>query len=147
MNKENTIKSIQDVRKHHEIQMQKLEMLVNGKNVTGITPALKSECNFGKWFYSHDNHIEEIIGLQFYENLEKLHSAWHRQYIIIYNAIFSDKQKGFFSKLLGSSKVDTLKLDKAKVYLSELKGTSEKLLQALDASNRRITALSDTKFY
>ena len=79
--------------------------------------------------------------------LENLHTKWHVEYARIYEIFFKKKQKGFFSKIMGTHRVDEMEIDKAKLYYSELLVTTKELLKILDSSERRISALNDGKFY
>lgn len=146
MNKKTAIKSLQDVRKYHEYEMKRLSMILDSKEVGAFELNSKKECNFGQWFYSEDNHLKEIIGLQFYENLELLHCSWYSQYHKIYMLLFSDKNSGFFSKLIASSE-KSMNLDKAKSYYHDLKIISDKLIKSLCSCERRLTALNESKFH
>ena len=144
MNKIKTLNSIIAVIKHHEEQMQKLKDLVEGKSVENTLSISKTQCEFGKWLYSNDSNIQNIIGHQFYEKIDKLYTEWHEQYYKIYK-IFYDEKKGFISKMFTST-TEEMKLDKAKLYYSELKITSGNLLKILSSSERRISAMNESKF-
>ncbi len=144
MNKIQTLNSIIAVIKHHEDQMQKLKDLVDGKSVEKVLSISKTQCEFGKWLYSNDNSIQNIIGFQFYEKIDKLYTEWHEQYYKIYKVFYNEK-KGFISKMFTSTSQE-MKLDKAKLYYSELKVTSSDLLRILASSQRRISAMNESKF-
>jgi len=146
MNKEQTIESIDNARKAHIAQMEKIEALLRGKKVENPTYPEKTKCQFGKWLYDEDNHVKDILGSQFYSNIEILHARWHEEYSRIFNIFFKEEKKSFLSKLLASSKIDEMEMDKARLYHSELKVTTEELLKALGSSYRRASALSESKF-
>ncbi len=147
MNREDTLEALQKARVAHEVQMAKIKSVIEGNEVENPTAALKTECTFGKWLYNEDNKVQKILGLQFYNNIDILHTRWHSEYIRIFEIFFKKQEKkGFFSKMLGNSKIDGMDLDKAKLYYSELLKTTQELLKALDISQRRIQALSDSKF-
>jgi len=148
MTKEQTIASIQKAREAHELQMDKIEAIISGKEVKNPTAVEKTKCEFGQWLYTEDNRVKEIIGRQFYENLDAKHEKWHIEYVRIFNIFFKDKKKkGFFSKLLGVKNVDPLEFDKAKLYYAELQETTKELLKALGSAERRISALNESKFH
>ena len=147
MDKEKTLESIQNARKAHEAQMDKIKAAINGESVKNPTAVAKTKCAFGIWLYDDENHLRDILGSFFYDNMEVLHAKWHSEYFRIYEILFKDKKKGFFSKITGSSKVSDMDLDKAKLYYTELEVTTQELLKALGASERRIGALPESKFY
>lgn len=147
MNKSETVKSIEAMKIFHETQMDNIKLLLNGKVVDKLEPIAKTECEFGEWLYTHENRIQDILGVQFYERLEKLHEQWHIQYYKIYKIFFMDEKKGFFSSLIGGSKVDQMQIDKAILYFTELKIISDELLLALASSHRRALALNESKFF
>ncbi len=147
MTKDETLVAIKKAKEAHEIQMQKIETAINGKEITNPTAVEKTKCEFGKWLYDPQNHMQEIIGSQFYTNLDFEHEKWHREYSKIYNILFKEKKKGFFSKMLGKNSIDPLEIDKAKLYYAELQETTSQLLKALASAERRASALQETKFY
>jgi hypothetical protein len=147
MDKKTTLAAIEKVKHSHEAQMTKIETLLDGLDVNNATPIAKSQCAFGQWLYAQDNHLEDILGTQFYAKLDSQHEQWHLQYVKIYNIFFKDKKTGFFAGLLGGNKVDDLLIDKAKMYYSELQPISDELIHTLDACHRRANAMSDTKFH
>lgn len=147
MNKSQSLEAIESARKSHEIQMAKIQALINGEKVDNPTAVAKTQCGFGKWLYAEENHVREILGMQFYDNIETLHAKWHSEYLRLFEIFFKDKQPGFFSMLTGGSKIKVMDFDKAKLYHSELKTTTSELLKALASSQRRISALNESKFY
>ena len=147
MNKQETIEAIEHARKAHIEQMDKIKLLIEGKHVDNLTPVLKTKCAFGHWLYGDKKSIKNILGVQFYDNLDAVHEEWHIQYAKIY-AIFADeKEERFFSKLFKMHKIDELEMEKAKVYYKDLEEITKNLLRALDASERRVQALSPSKFH
>jgi len=147
MDKQTTLEAIEKAKKSHESQMSKIETLLDGLDINNPTPIGKVDCSFGKWLYAEENHLEEILGTQFYSKLETQHAEWHLQYIKIYDIFFKDKKSSFFSGLLGKNKIDDLLMDKAKMYFIDLKPISEELIHTLEACHRRATAMSDAKFH
>jgi len=148
MTKEDALTAVKKAREAHELQMEKIDAALNGKEIANPTAVEKTKCEFGKWLYDPKNHIQEIIGSQFYENLDVEHEQWHREYLRIFNILFKNtKKQGLFSKILGKSAVDPLEVDKAKLYYAELQETTSRLLKALGSAERRISALQETKFH
>jgi len=147
MDKYATLESIQKARVAHETQMKKIEALLNGEKVDNPTAVEKTECLFGKWLYAKDSNLKKVLGALFYSNIETIHARWHSEYIRLFNIFFAGEQKkSFFSKLLGTPKVNSMDIDKAQLYYSELKSTTKELLKVLDVCERRIQALNDSKF-
>ncbi len=146
MNKQETLEALQSAKRYHLDQMEKIEDLLSHKNITNPTPLAKTECEFGKILYGNRDDFYSIVGAQFYEKLDFYHEQWHKEYLKIYKLFFEHKEQGMFSKLLGKSSVDPLAYDKAKLYYVELQSVTNELLRFLDASLRRVEALSDAKF-
>ncbi|MEA2091558.1 MAG: CZB domain-containing protein [Campylobacterota bacterium] len=147
MDKIKTLESIQNARKAHKAQMDKIKAAIDGESVNNPTAVAKTKCEFGIWLYDDENHLRDILGSLFYDNMEVLHAKWHSEYFRIFEILFKDKKKGFFSKITGASKVSDMELDKAKLYYSELEVTTQELLKALGVSERRLEALQESKFY
>lgn len=146
MDKATTLENLARAKKNHEAQMAKIEKLLDGGAVEKPTPVTRTQCAFGVWFYAEENNLEEIVGEMFYKELEEAHAQWHLEYIKVYNIFFKEK-KGFFSGLLGGHKVDPLEVDKAKMYYHELKDYTNTMLNALATCERRINAISESKFH
>ncbi len=146
MNKDQTLEAINKAKLAHEAQMIKIEAVIEGEDVKNPTAVNQTKCAFGKWLYDDNNEVEKILGAQFYNNIDILHSKWHMEYIRIFETFFKEKKSGFFSKMLGTKKIDGMELDKAKLYHSELLNTTSELLKVLAASERRISAMCDNKF-
>ncbi|NPA60246.1 MAG: hypothetical protein GXO30_07275 [Epsilonproteobacteria bacterium] len=146
MNKEKTIHSVQNTIKVHEAQMSKIIDAIEGKNVSETIAVDKKDCEFGKWLYGSDNQLRNVLGSFFYDQIETLHVRWHCEYAKIFDILFKKQKKGFFAKMMGSSQVDEMQLDKVKVYYSELKVTTQELLKILASSERRLSALPESKF-
>jgi hypothetical protein len=146
MTKEEMIDAIENAKEMHMNQMLKIESEISGKKVTHKTALEKMDCKYAIWFHSHEKVIKEILGMQFFERLDKHHKAWHHSYANIYKMFLEDEKKGFFSKLLGSSESTSMKMDKAKLYYSELQEDTGELIKAADTAIRRVRALQTSKF-
>jgi hypothetical protein len=127
--------------------MSKIKAAIDGEKVDDPTVVAKTKCAFGEWLYDDENHLRDILGSLFYDKMEVLHAKWHSEYFRIFEIFFKDEKKSFFSKILRSSKVSEMDLDKAKLYYSELEITTQELLKALGSSERRIYALPESRFY
>jgi len=146
MNKKQTLDELEKARVSHIEQMNKIDSTLHNVKIARPTAVAQTECAFGKWLYSGDVHIESLIGEQFYNKIESLHSQWHKQYFKIYRICFPEEKKGIFSKILGSSGIDPMALDKAKLYYVELQEITSELLKVLASSRRRLEALNEAKF-
>ena len=147
MNKEETIDALQRAREAHLEQMDKIASLIEGKDVDNFTPVSKMKCQFGQWLYGDTQRMKSILGVQFYENLDTTHEAWHMQYAKIHAIFANGKKEGLFSKIFATHKIDPLDLERAKVYYKDLEQTTKDLLRLLDANQRRVQALSPSKFH
>jgi len=147
MVKQEMLEALEDAKKAHLQQMQKIEDAMDGKQIDKPTALSKKECEFGSWFYANEKEMRNILGSQLFERVDKGHETWHKEYLPIYNILFKENAKaGLFSKFFGSGKIDTLAIDKAKAYYVELQQASGELLKALESATRRVSALPDTKF-
>ena len=147
MDKEQALEDIQKAKYALEVQMTKLKDLMNGMDVPNPVAAAKEKCEFGKWLYSYDNHMRTILGEIFYLRLEELHKQWFVDYMKIFDMFVHKDEKTFLSKLLHASSISPLDLDKAKLYFLELEETTKDLLINLEKSERRLSALNESKFY
>ncbi len=151
MNKVQTLELMQDMKKSHESQMHKIELLLSGKDMQELVSKAKTECYFGKILYLNEEDLKNIVGTLFFEKLERIHARWHLEYYNIYK-IFEEvvkankEKKGFLSKIIGTKKVSEMDFDKAKLYYSELKIITKELISILEMCTRRINALSESKF-
>ncbi len=147
MTKEQALEDVAKAKYALEVQMTKLEDLLGGLDVPNPIAAAKEKCEFGKWLYSDDNHMRTILGELFYLRLEELHKQWFVEYMKIFDMFVHEDEKTFFSKLLNSSSISPLDLDKAKLYFLELEATTKELLVNLEKSERRLSALNPSKFH
>jgi len=146
VDKSETLLALEKAKVLHQNQMDKIEQLLAGEIVETPTPIGKMECECGQWFYEVQDEMHKILGAQLFTKLDELHEKWHSEYVKIYDIFFKEKKKGFFAKLTGANKINPLEQDRAKLYFSELKETTNLLFSASDIAMRRVAALSDTKF-
>jgi len=147
MNKNQTLEAIQNARKAHLSQMDKIVTAMDGNQVDNPTVLNKTQCEFGKWLYADENHLQEILGALFFNNLETIHAKWHMEYSRLFDIFFKNQKKGLFSKFFRKSKVDPMELDKAKLYYTELSATTAELLKNLGSCERRVNAMNESKFH
>jgi len=146
MTKKEMLHAIEHAKHIHLEQMNKIKSEIAGKKVENPTALGKMECECGIWFYEHEEEMKNVCGLQLFERLDKSHERWHIDYANIYNLLFKEEKKGLFSKIMGSSNRSEMKLDKAKLYFSELQKDTEALLIASESAIRRVSALNNSKF-
>ncbi len=147
MDKSKTLEAMQNAKKSHEAQMAKIEDALLGVKVDNPTAVSKTKCAFGLWLYKEENHVKEILGSQFFNTIDLYHTKWHSEYLKLFNILFKNEKKSFFSKIMGSSKLEGMELDKAKLYYIELQVTTNELLKILGVSQRRLEAMNESKFY
>jgi len=140
------LQAIENAKHIHLEQMNKIKLEIAGKEVQNPTALGKMDCECGIWFYAHEKEMKNVCGLQLFERLDKSHEKWHIDYANIYNLFFKEEKKGFFSKIIGFGKQNEMKLDKAKLYFSELQKDTEELLLVSDSAIRRVSALRESKF-
>ena len=114
--------------------------------MNNLTPISKKKCEFGHWLYGDEERMKKILGVQFYENLDSIHESWHMVYAKIHAIFIPEEEGGFFSKIFNRHKISPLEYEKAKVYYKDLEDATHNLLRLLDASQRRVQALSESKF-
>ncbi len=147
MTKSQTLQAIEKVKLSHIEQMEKIDLMLRGMSVENPTTVSKMKCEFGEWLYGENSaFIANILGAQFYEELDREHEAWHIEYAKINALLLQQKKEGFFTKVFSSNKPDTLSLDKAKTYYIELEAITKRLVKILDKSTRRISAINESKF-
>jgi len=146
MTKSEMLQAIENAKQLHLEQMNKIASEIAGKKVQNPTALGKMDCECGIWFHAHEKEMKNVCGLQLFERLDKSHEKWHLDYANIYNLFFKEEKKGLFSKIIGSSSNNEMKLDKAKLYFSELQKDTDELLSVSQSALRRVSALSDSKF-
>jgi hypothetical protein len=147
MTKLHIIHAIESAETYHEEQLNKVAMLLDGKDIENPTPTNKEECNFGKWLYGDAKEIQNILGLQFYDNIELMHGFWHSEYQKIYEIFYDVEKNSILKFLFGNRKnVKPEMLQKAKEYYKELQAITKNLLKALYVSKKRVLALSESFF-
>jgi len=141
-----TLKAIENARLAHIAQMEKVNALIEGKSVRNLTAVEKTECEFGKWFYAEGDFLKSLLGAQFYKSIDAIHEYWHIEYEKIYDIFVYEANGSFVAKMLGYYHISQKDMDEVLKYYNELKITSKDLLDALEASKRRVLALKDSKF-
>ncbi|WP_024954736.1 CZB domain-containing protein [Sulfurospirillum arcachonense] len=147
MNKNQTLQKMQDIRKVHVFQTDKILAAITGQKIDKPTALNSTECEFGKWLYDENNRLKDLWGSIFFNDIETIHAQWHKEYAKLFEILFKKKKKGLFSKMMNLSDIDPLDLDKAKLYYVELKETTSQLLKLLYLCEKRVSALNEEKFH
>ena len=146
MTKEEMLDAMENAKNVHLNQMQKVNDEIKGKKIENPTALGKMDCECGIWFHNNEKRVIEICGLQLFERLDASHEKWHSDYADIYKLFYLEEKKGIFSKIKETLSSNQMKIDKAKLYYSELKKDTKELLSIADSATRRISALSKSKF-
>ena len=147
MQKETIIQQIEQAEKYHRIQYKKLKNMLAGIETTKPTPLNKEECDFGKWLYPNSHLLQELLGTQFYEKLEAIHTQWYAYYLPFYDLYYTKTKGGFFSKeKIVFHKIDGDAQEKAKNLFQEIEKTTQELLQHIDVCKKRVYALQKDHF-
>ena len=146
MQKAIVLKELENAKKVHIEQMEKIELLLEGYFITEPTELAKTDCEFGRLFYGNKEDFLPLIGAQFFQKIDLLHEKWHDEYAHVYEIFYKVRKQGLFSKLRGTHKIKQIEYEKAKMYFTRLDKTTTQLLRMLDISIRRVSSLSDAKF-
>ena len=85
-----------------------------------------------------------LVSPQTIATLEVMHTQLHDTYTIIYKMFYATYETSLMSKIFGRKrKIDPEKLKEAQVYLTQLKGYSDTLLEELLVIENKIEVLSD----
>jgi len=149
MNKADILTQLRAAKAAHISWVQRAKMLIGGFTINESSiPVNSTECQFGKWFYSDAQRLNDIRNnpIECMEEIETLHFKLHDVYMNIYKIYYEMEKQGFFSKLFGKKKKvsDDDKLH-AKEYYDEMEAISKKLVNALNVMERRINVLSDAE--
>lgn len=146
MKKAVVLRELENTKRVHIEQMEKIELLLEGYFITEPTELAKTDCEFGRLFYGNKDDFLPLIGAQFFHKIDLLHEKWHNEYANVYEIFYKVRDQGIFSKLRGTHKIKQVEYDKANMYYSRLNKTTTQLLRMLDISIRRVSSLNDSKF-
>jgi hypothetical protein len=96
MNKSQILDAIENARKAHLEQMDKIRSVMNGIHIDNPTALSKMECDCGVWFYNNEDMMKNILGALLFDRLDKAHEDWHKEYLNIYNIFFKEEKKNRF---------------------------------------------------
>ena len=149
MNKENILEQLRKAKAAHISWVQRAKMLIEGFTINETSiPVNSTECEFGKWFYSDGQRLNDIRTnpIESMTEIEELHFKLHDVYMHIFKIYYDTEKKGFFSKVFGKKKKVT-KEDAAlaRKYFDDMDGISKELVKALNLMERRINVVNDAE--
>ncbi len=130
-------------------------MLENAQLVqSGAEPQFQSiprnhkECTFGKWFYSDGQKLKALSNnpMECIQNIELLHSEFHRIYYDIIELYESKNNSGLIGKLFSKKELSDEQKQRLHTLTEELQNVHEKLLAEINKMQRRIQATPQEKF-
>ena len=136
------IQDFENIKKQHQQQLLQIEFLLNNNRTKETIDKKDTFCSFNEW--ALDPALEKLLGLQIYQKLLTAHSQWHTYYQKILQILF-EENTGTFRKLF-SSKPSAQAIDKAKAYFDDLQQATNALEHAIVVCERRLNALSASKF-
>jgi hypothetical protein len=147
MNKEEILSQLRVAKAAHVSWVQRAKLLIEGFTINETSiPVNSTECQFGKWFYSDGQRLNDIRNnpIESMQEIESLHFKLHDVYLNIYKIYYDLEKKGFFSKVFGKKKKvsDEDKL-LAKKYYDEMNAISQDLVKSLNLMERRINVVND----
>lgn len=148
MNKEETLTHLRNAKKAHITWVQRAHALIEGLPIEKEqVPVSCTECKFGLWFYGEGQQLGMMPSMDILKEIETLHYELHDVYMKIFKIYFSDEDRSLLSKLFGTrKKISADNQEIAKVYYSQLKGISEKLIATIERLERRLFALQEGSF-
>jgi hypothetical protein len=147
MNKEEILNQLRIAKAAHVSWVQRAKLLIEGFTINETSiPVNSTECQFGKWFYSDGQKLNDIRNnpIESMQEIESLHFKLHDVYLNIYKIYYDLEKKSFFSKVFGKKKKvsDEDKL-LAKKYYNEMDAISKELVKALNIMERRIGVVNE----
>ena len=146
MNKDEILEYLRVAKAAHVSWVQRAKMLIEGFTINETSiPINATECQFGKWFYSDGQRLNDMrnIPLESMQEIEEIHFQLHDIYMKIYKIYYDVEKKGFFSKLFVKKKqVSEEEMNLSKTYYDEMNKVSKKLVTALNLMERRINVVN-----
>jgi len=147
MNKEEILNQLRVAKAAHVSWVQRAKLLIEGFTINETSiPVNSTECQFGQWFYSDGQRLNDIRNnpIESMQEIENLHFKLHDVYLNIYKIYYDLEKKSFFSKIFGKKKKVSDE-DKviAKEYYREMDAISQELVKALNLMERRINVVND----
>lgn len=146
MDKNQIIATLKDAARSHKKWVANALALIEGvpleKDKVPVNP---TECEFGNWYYSVGQNLNDIPG---FKEIEESHNKLHRTYMEIFSILFGDNEPSFFSKLFGRSRKkvaeEQRELAMNKYYI--LEEQSKTIINQLIQVEKVITAIGDKQF-
>jgi len=106
-------------------------------------PINYTDCVFGNWYYDEG---QDLSGIDEFAAIEEPHTELHVIYMEIFNILFAQKKKSFFSKLIGKS-TQLSEADKqlARAKYRTLEEVSKRIIDKLDALEKRLKLMGEEK--
>jgi len=146
MNRDEILGQLRAAKAAHISWVQRAKMLIEGFSINESSiPVNSTECEFGKWFYSDGQRLNDIRNnpVSAMNEIEDLHFKLHDIYMNIFKIYYDTEKKGFFSKMFGKKKkVNDEDKATAKKFFVEMEGVSKELVQALNTMERRINVVN-----
>ena len=147
MDKDEILNRLRVAKAAHISWVQRAKLLIEGFTINETSiPINSTECEFGKWFYSDGQRLNEIRNnpVESMQEIESIHFKLHDMYLNIYKIYYDMEKKSFFSKVFGKKK-KVSEEDKAlaKKYYDEMDLISQDLVKALNLMERRINVVND----
>lgn len=147
MNKDEILERLRIAKAAHVSWVQRAKLLIEGFTINETSiPVNSTECEFGKWFYSDGQRLNDIRNnpLSAMEEIERIHFKLHDVYLKIYKIYYDTEKKSFLSKVFGKKKkVSDEDKILAKQYYDEMDLISQDLVKALNTMERRINVVND----
>jgi hypothetical protein len=143
MSKEEMLAKVTAAKKTHSANMQKALLLSKGIPLEGEqVPVSYKECAFGKWLYGDEETIRSALGNAEFDEIERLHQAWHEEYMKIFDLYYGNTKQGFLGKLIGMKpKLSEMDKERANAYSVDLKDVTWTLVKKLEGVEKRINKL------
>jgi len=147
MNKEEVLSHLRVAKAAHISWVQRAKLLIEGFTINETSiPVNSTECQFGQWFYSEGQKLNDIRNnpISSMQEIESLHFKLHDVYLNIYKIYYDLEKKSFLSKVFGKKKkVSEEDKLRAKEYYKEMDAISQELVKALNIMERRIGVVND----
>ena len=147
MDKDEILNRLRVAKAAHISWVQRAKLLIEGFTINETSiPVNSTECEFGKWFYSDGQRLNDIRNnpVESMQEIESIHFKLHDMYLNIYKIYYDMEKKSFFSKVFGKKKkVSDEDKALAKKYYDEMDLISQDLVNALNLMERRINVVND----
>jgi len=147
MDKLDILHRLRAAKAAHISWVQRAKLLIEGFTINeAATPINSKECEFGKWFYSDGQRLNEIRNnpIESMQEIERIHFKLHDMYLNIYDIYHDEEEKGFFAKIFHKKKqVSEEDKNLAMKYYEEMDVISQALVKALNLMERRLNVVND----